>query len=72
MTDAADMNPPKGFELRPIGYARSDLMARADAPRQAWEGAPEARLEILPEFAPALDGTPILDLKSVLEGPSAA
>jgi tRNA-Thr(GGU) m(6)t(6)A37 methyltransferase TsaA len=56
MTDAADMNPPKGFELRPIGYARSDLMARADAPRQAWEGAPEARLEILPEFAPALDG----------------
>jgi tRNA-Thr(GGU) m(6)t(6)A37 methyltransferase TsaA len=50
------MNPPKGFELCPIGYVRSDLKARADAPRQAWEGAPEAGLEILPEFAQALDG----------------
>jgi tRNA-Thr(GGU) m(6)t(6)A37 methyltransferase TsaA len=50
------MNPLKGFELCPVGYVRSDLKARADAPRQAWEGAPEAGLEILPEFAPALDG----------------
>ena len=56
MTHAADMNPPKGFELCPIGYVRSDLKARADAPRQAGEGAPEASLEILPAFAPALDG----------------
>src|SRR5205823_2547821 len=26
------------------------------APRQPWEGAPEARLEILPEFVECLDG----------------
>ena len=50
------MNPPKSFELCPVGYVRSELKARADAPRQAWEGAPEASLEILPELAPALDG----------------
>jgi tRNA (Thr-GGU) A37 N-methylase len=56
MTNAADINSPKGWELCPIGYVRSDLKARADAPRQAGEGAPEASLEIRPAFAPALDG----------------
>jgi len=38
-----------------IGVVRSPLRDRRDAPRQAFEGAPEAILEIDPVFAPALD-----------------
>ena len=34
---------------------RSTLRDRREAPRQAFEGAPEATLEIDPEFAPGLD-----------------
>jgi tRNA-Thr(GGU) m(6)t(6)A37 methyltransferase TsaA len=44
------------MELVPIGYVRSSLRERSGAPRQSWEGAPAARIEILPEFAEALDG----------------
>jgi tRNA-Thr(GGU) m(6)t(6)A37 methyltransferase TsaA len=43
------------FELRPIGVVRSSLRSRSDAPKQAFEGAPEALLEIDPAFAPALN-----------------
>jgi tRNA-Thr(GGU) m(6)t(6)A37 methyltransferase TsaA len=43
------------IEMRPIGVVRSALRDRRDAPRQAFEGAPEATLEIDPTFAPALD-----------------
>jgi tRNA-Thr(GGU) m(6)t(6)A37 methyltransferase TsaA len=46
----------KSFEISPIGYVRSSLQDRSGAPRQAWEGAPEARLEIVPAFADAIDG----------------
>ena len=35
---------------------RSTLRARREAPRQAFEGAPAATLEVDPEFAPALHG----------------
>ena len=42
------------YTLRPIGFVRSPLRDRRDAPRQAHEGAPEALLELAPEFAPAL------------------
>ena len=48
MTDRAS------FEVHQIGVVRSTLRARADAPNQAFEGAPEALLEIEPEFADAL------------------
>lgn len=41
--------------MTPIGVVRSTLRDRRDAPRQAFEGGPEATLEIDPEFAPALD-----------------
>ena len=44
------------FDIAPIGYVRSTLTARRGAPRQGWEGAPDATLEIRPEFAAALDG----------------
>ena len=42
-------------DLAQIGFVRSTLRDRRDAPRQAFEGAPEATLEIDSEFAPALD-----------------
>ena len=40
--------------ITPIGVVRSPLRERRDAPNQAFEGAPEAVLEIDPHFAPAL------------------
>jgi tRNA-Thr(GGU) m(6)t(6)A37 methyltransferase TsaA len=42
------------YSIRPIGIVRSSLRSIRDAPNQAFEGAPEAFLEIDPEFAPAL------------------
>jgi len=42
------------YTVRPIGFVRSTLRDRREAPRQAYEGAPEAVLELDPEFAPAL------------------
>ena len=44
------------FLLHPIGYIRSTLRALEDAPRQGSEGAPDAWLELHPEFARALHG----------------
>ena len=40
--------------LRPIGVVRSPLREPGDAPRQAFAGAPEALLDIDPDFAEAL------------------
>ena len=42
------------FDVHPIGVVRSTLSTRSDAPNQAYEGAPEAVLEIDPAFAAAL------------------
>jgi len=42
--------------MTPIGVVRSSLRNRGVAPRQAFEGAPVATLEVDPEFAPALHG----------------
>jgi tRNA-Thr(GGU) m(6)t(6)A37 methyltransferase TsaA len=42
------------YSVRPIGIVRSTLRDVRDAPNQAFEGAPEALLEIDPAFAPAL------------------
>jgi len=44
------------YELRPIGFVRSELHSRGEAPRQAFEGAPPARVEVLPEYRDLLDG----------------
>jgi len=44
------------YELRPIGFVRSPLRSRGEAPRQAFEGAPPARVEVLPEYRDLLDG----------------
>jgi tRNA-Thr(GGU) m(6)t(6)A37 methyltransferase TsaA len=50
------MDIQKSFDISPIGYVRSTLKERSGGPRQGWEGAPNARLEILPEFVECLDG----------------
>ena len=46
--------PHTQIVITPIGVVRSPLRDRRDAPNQAFAGAPEAILEINPEFAPAL------------------
>ena len=42
--------------LETVGFIRSTVKGRADAPRQGMEGAPDAWLEIEPRFADALLG----------------
>jgi len=42
------------YSIRPIGFIRSTLKHRSDAPRQGREGAPDAWLEIMPNFRPGL------------------
>ena len=44
------------FELQQIGRVRSNLKSRADCPFQEKEGAPEAWIEIDPQFKDALFG----------------
>jgi tRNA-Thr(GGU) m(6)t(6)A37 methyltransferase TsaA len=42
------------YVVHPIGVVRSELRAPADAPNQAFEGAPEATLDIDPAVADGL------------------
>ena len=49
------------FSLQPIGFIHSSLQNREDAPKQGCEGAPDAWLEVKPEFADALDGISVDD-----------
>ena len=44
------------YVLEPVGVVRSSLRRLEDAPRQGSEGAPEAWLEIEPQFADAIAG----------------
>ena len=44
------------LELIPIGFVRSDLTSREDAPKQGFEGGVEAVVEIEQAFERALDG----------------
>src|SRR3981189_1419332 len=44
------------YTLEPVGFICSTVMGREDAPRQGSEGAPDAWLEIEPQFADALLG----------------
>jgi tRNA-Thr(GGU) m(6)t(6)A37 methyltransferase TsaA len=48
------MHELEPYLVRPIGVVRSTLRAPAEAPNQAFEGAPEGLLEIDPAFAAAL------------------
>jgi tRNA-Thr(GGU) m(6)t(6)A37 methyltransferase TsaA len=49
------------FDLRPIGVVRSSLAARTNAPRQGYEGAPDAAIDIEPEFRRGLHGVKVGD-----------
>jgi tRNA (Thr-GGU) A37 N-methylase len=42
--------------LVPVGWVPSPLIRRADAPKQGYEGAPDAWLVIAPSYARALEG----------------
>jgi len=42
------MEGSEPYAVRAIGVVRSSLRAPAEAPNQAFEGAPEAVLEIVP------------------------
>lgn len=54
------------FELRPIGVIRSSIQARADAPKQGSEGAPDAWLEIEDWAAAAVQGLAVGDAVIVI------
>src|SRR3954468_2221502 len=47
------------YTMQPVGFIRSTIKGRGDAPRQGPEGAPDAWLEIEPQFADALLGMEI-------------
>jgi len=47
-------NKETGYILKPIGFIHSRLSSRADAPLFYNEGAPDAMLDILPEYADGL------------------
>ncbi|MDR9439777.1 MAG: tRNA (N6-threonylcarbamoyladenosine(37)-N6)-methyltransferase TrmO [Halomonas sp.] len=50
------MNTTTTYSIRPIGFVRSQLADKKDAPDQGSEGAPEAWIEIDKEFTKAIDG----------------
>jgi tRNA-Thr(GGU) m(6)t(6)A37 methyltransferase TsaA len=50
------MDISMSFDVTPIGYVRSTLKESSGAPRQGWEGAPNARLDIDQAFIEGLDG----------------
>jgi len=51
--NVASMN---SYTFEPVGFIRSTVKSRHDAPRQGPEGAPDAWLEIEPQFSEALLG----------------
>ena len=53
MDDKARPESEPQFAVHPVGWVRSALKDREDAPKQGDEGAPEAWLEFEPEFARA-------------------
>ncbi|MFO7448421.1 MAG: tRNA (N6-threonylcarbamoyladenosine(37)-N6)-methyltransferase TrmO [Ignavibacteriaceae bacterium] len=46
----------KSFSINSIGYIHSPVKKREDAVKQADEGAPEAWIELFPEYAEGIDG----------------
>jgi tRNA-Thr(GGU) m(6)t(6)A37 methyltransferase TsaA len=50
------MTTPHTYPLHAIGFVRSTLRSRREAPCQGAEGAPDVWLELLPGFAPGLLG----------------
>jgi tRNA-Thr(GGU) m(6)t(6)A37 methyltransferase TsaA len=50
------MQDPERLVVVPVGHVRSGLKERKGAPRQPWEGAPVARIEVGADYLEALDG----------------
>ena len=57
--DLRCLNEMDTYTLEPIGFLRSNVKGREDAPRQGAEGAPDAWLPIEPRFAAALLGVEV-------------
>jgi tRNA-Thr(GGU) m(6)t(6)A37 methyltransferase TsaA len=55
------METSRGYDVLPIGRVHSELEQCKQAPKQGAEGAPDARLEIFPEFVVGLEGIEIGD-----------
>jgi tRNA-Thr(GGU) m(6)t(6)A37 methyltransferase TsaA len=51
------MSTTMDYILAPIGFIRSPLRSREEAPRQGNEGAPDVWLELNEKVTPALEGT---------------
>ena len=49
------------YSLYPVGFIRSPLKHRQEAPKQGGEGAPDAWLEVNPALAEGLDGMAVGD-----------
>jgi tRNA-Thr(GGU) m(6)t(6)A37 methyltransferase TsaA len=49
------------FSVHPIGFVRSGLKLRAEAPKSGNEGAPEAWIEVMPAFAEGLQSIAVGD-----------
>src|SRR5262245_19272433 len=50
------MHASMGYMVFPVGWVHSPLRRAAEAPKQGYEGAPDAVVQIEPEFLQALDG----------------
>jgi tRNA-Thr(GGU) m(6)t(6)A37 methyltransferase TsaA len=50
------MSETTTYSLNPIGFIRSPLKSREDAPKQGFEGAPDAWLEVTANVAEGLQG----------------
>jgi tRNA-Thr(GGU) m(6)t(6)A37 methyltransferase TsaA len=50
------MSDANTFSLTPVGFIKSSLKRRQEAPKQGSEGAPHAWLEVLPAVAKGLQG----------------
>ena len=49
------------FVVRPVGFIRSAIKRRKEAPKQGREGAPDAWIDVHPTFADALEGIGVGD-----------
>src|SRR6185503_2345964 len=54
------------YTLQPIGFIRSDLTTLEAAPRQGYEGAPDAWIEITESITQALHGIAVGDALIIL------
>jgi tRNA (Thr-GGU) A37 N-methylase len=53
------MSDPATYSLTPVGFIRSSLKHREDAPKQGAEGAPDAWLEMAATVVEGLEGIAI-------------